>query len=192
MRKSHLLDDGNFAHSQLKSLVEKNLVEEYFLQVDRLESYEGETEQLEELTEEQKRARNEIVAAFEEGKNVLLHGVTSSGKTHLYLENIEETVAAGLNVLLLLPEIALTKQTAVRLEKKYGQALGFYHQKLSDFERVEVWRRIRNNEIKVLVGTRNALFLPFRNLGLIVVDEEHDTAYRPPKSRPISMPATPV
>lgn len=184
LRKSHILDDGNFAHAQLKSLLEKNLVEEYFLQVDRLESYEGETEQLEELSGEQMRARKEIAEAFEEGKNVLLHGVTSSGKTHLYLENIEETVLAGLNVLLLLPEIALTKQTAMRLEKKYGQALGFYHQKLSDFERVEVWRRIRNNEIRVLVGTRNSLFLPFRNLGLIVVDEEHDTAYRPREVAP--------
>ena len=184
IRKSELFDEGNFAHSQLKGLLEKGLVEEYYLQKDRLQSYEGETEELEALSADQKRAKTEIDLAFEEGKNVLLHGVTSSGKTHLYLEKIEETVAAGRNVLFLLPEISLTKQIAQRLEKKYGKQLGFYHQKLTDFERVEVWRKIRNNEIKVLIGTRNALFLPFRNLGLIIVDEEHDGAYKPREVSP--------
>lgn len=179
LKKSTLLEDGNFAHAQLKSLVEKDLVHEYYLQKDRLQSYEGTTEELEKLSPLQQQAKTEIDEAFNEGKNVLLHGVTSSGKTHLYLEKIEETVAEGKNVLFLLPEIALTKQIVQRLEKNYGKQLGFYHQKLTDFERVEVWRRIKNNEIKVLIGTRNALFLPFENLGLIVVDEEHDSNYKP-------------
>ena len=184
IRKSDIFEEGDFAHSQLKSLMDKGLIEEYYLQKDRLESYEGETEGIEELTDAQKQAKTEIDAAFNEEKNALLHGVTSSGKTHIYLEKIEETINSGKNVLFLLPEISLTKQITKRLEKKYGKQLGFYHQKLTDFERVEVWRRIRKNEIKILIGTRIALFLPFQNLGLIVVDEEHDSAYKPREVSP--------
>ena len=184
IRKSELFDEGNFSHAQLKSLVEKDLVHEFLMQKDRLESFEGEIEEIEKLTDAQSKAKNEIDDAFSEGKNVLLHGVTSSGKTHIYLEKIEETVTEGKNVLFLLPEISLTKQIVQRLEKKYGKQLGFYHQKLTDFERVEVWRKVRNNELKILIGTRNALFLPFQNLGLIVVDEEHDSMYRPREVSP--------
>lgn len=184
VRKSEIFDEGNFAHSQIKSLLEKNLVQEYFLQKDRLEAFDGETEQIEQLSAVQLVAKNEIDAAFAEDRNVLLHGVTSSGKTHIYLEKIEETIAQGKNVLFLLPEISLTKQIVHRLEKKYGKKLGFYHQKLTDFERVEVWRKVRNNELNILIGTRNALFLPYQNLGLMVVDEEHDSMYRPREISP--------
>ncbi|UFK97472.1 replication restart helicase PriA [Kaistella faecalis] len=184
IRKSEIFGEGNFSQSQLKSLIERNLVQEYFLQKDRIESYQGEIEEIEKLTKQQIQAKKEIDNAFTEGKNVLLHGVTSSGKTHIYLEKIEETVSAGKNVLFLLPEISLTKQIVQRLEKKYGKQLGFYHQKLTDFERVEVWRRIKNNDVKILIGTRNALFLPYENLGLIVVDEEHDSAYKPREVSP--------
>ncbi len=184
LRKSEVFETGNFANAQLKSLIEKNLVEEFYLQKDRLKGYEGETEVVEELTEIQKQAKFQIDSAFESGKNVLLHGVTSSGKTHLYLDKIEETLLEGKNTLLLLPEISLTKQMIQRLEKKYGKRLGFYHQKLTDFEKVEVWRKVRNNEISILIGTRNALFLPFQNLGLVIVDEEHDTAYKPKEVSP--------
>jgi len=184
IKKAELFEDGYFGSSHFKSLADKGLVEEYHMQKDRIESYEGEIEELEELSEEQKEAKTEIDEAFEEGKNVLLHGVTSSGKTHIYLDKIEEYIQEGKNVLFLLPEISLTKQITQRLEKKYGRQLGFYHQKLTDFERVEVWRRIKQNDIKILIGTRNALFLPFQDLGLIVVDEEHDSAYRPREASP--------
>lgn len=184
IKKSELFEDGYFGSSHFKPLADKGLVEEYYMQKDRIESYEGEIEELEELSEQQKTAKSEIDEAFEEGKNVLLHGITSSGKTHIYLEKIEECIRDGKNVLFLLPEISLTKQITQRLEKKYGKQLGFYHQKLTDFERVEVWRRIRQNDIRILVGTRNALFLPYQNLGLIVVDEEHDSAYRPREVSP--------
>lgn len=184
IKKSELFEDGYFGSSHFKPLADKGLVEEYFMQKDRIESYEGEIEELEELSEQQKTAKSEIDEAFEEGKNVLLHGVTSSGKTHIYLEKIDECIREGKNVLFLLPEISLTKQTTQRLEKKYGRQLGFYHQKLTDFERVEVWRRIKQNDIRILIGTRNALFLPYQNLGLIVVDEEHDSAYRPREVSP--------
>lgn len=184
IKKSFIFEEGNFSHSQLKALIDKGIIEEYLLQKDRLKSYEGETENLEELTELQKIAKSEIDIAFENDKNVLLHGVTASGKTHLYLEKIEDCISSGKNVLFLLPEISLTKQIIQRLEKKHGKILGFYHTKLTDFERVEVWRKIRNNEIKVLIGTRNALFLPYQNLGLIIVDEEHDFAYKPREVSP--------
>jgi len=184
IKKSDLFEDGYFGSSHLKALSDKSLVEEYYMQKDRIESYEGEIEELEELSVQQKAAKSEIDEAFEERKNVLLHGVTSSGKTHIYLEKIEECVKEGKNVLFLLPEISLTKQITQRLEKKYGRQLGFYHQKLTDFERVEVWRRIKQNDIRILIGTRNALFLPYQNLGLIVVDEEHDSAYRPREVSP--------
>ena len=178
IRKSEIFDEGNFNNSQLKSLIEKKLVQEYYLEKDRIDSYEGELEDIEQLTENQKVAVSEINKAFEEDKNVLLHGITSSGKTHIYLEKIEDCVSSGKNVLLLLPEIALTKQITIRLEKKYGKKLGFYHNKLTDFERVEVWRKIKKNELQILIGTRNSLFLPFENLGLVIVDEEHDSAYK--------------
>jgi len=184
IKKAEFFEDGYFGSSHFKALADKNLVAEYHMQKDRIESYEGEIEELEELSEEQKEAKTEIDEAFEEGKNVLLHGVTSSGKTHIYLGKIEECIQEGKNVLFLLPEISLTKQITQRLEKKYGRQLGFYHQKLTDFERVEVWRRIKQNDIKILIGTRNALFLPFQDLGLIVVDEEHDSAYRPREASP--------
>ncbi|MEG1592275.1 MAG: primosomal protein N' [Chryseobacterium sp.] len=178
IKKSELFEDGYFSSSHFKSLADKGLVEEYYMQKDRIESYEGEIEEVEELTEVQKAAKNEVDEAFEEGRNVLLHGVTSSGKTHIYLEKIEECISEGKNVLFLLPEISLTKQITQRLEKKYGRQLGFYHQKLTDFEKVEIWRRIKNNDVKVLIATRNSLFLPYQNLGLIVVDEEHDSGYK--------------
>ncbi|NIF06471.1 primosomal protein N' [Chryseobacterium sp. Tr-659] len=184
IKKAELFEDGYFGSSHFKALADKGLAEEYYMQKDRIESYEGEIEELEELSEQQKTAKSEIDEAFEEGKNVLLHGVTSSGKTHIYLEKIDECIKEGKNVLFLLPEISLTKQITQRLEKKYGRQLGFYHQKLTDFERVEVWRRIKQNDIRILIGTRNALFLPYQNLGLIVVDEEHDSAYRPREVSP--------
>lgn len=184
IKKADLFEDGYFGSSHFKALADKGLVEEYHMQKDRIESYQGEIEEIEELSEQQKIATSEIDEAFAEGKNVLLHGITSSGKTHVYLDKIEDCIRNGKNVLFLLPEISLTKQITQRLEKKYGRQLGFYHQKLTDFERVEVWRRIRQNDIRILVGTRNALFLPYQNLGLIVVDEEHDSAYKPREVTP--------
>ncbi len=184
IRKSDVFENGSFTASHLKGLIEKNLVQEYVLNEDRVNLYEGETEAAEQLTEIQLIAKNRIDKAFNEGQNVLLHGVTSSGKTHVYLKLMEEMTDQGKMVLVLLPEISLTKQIIGRLEKKYGSQLGFYHQKMTDFEKVEIWKKVRQNELSVIIGTRNALFLPYQNLGLIVVDEEHDQAYKPRESSP--------
>lgn len=184
IKKSSLFDEENFAYAQLKSLVDKGFVEEYWLEQDRLEHYQGDTETIEALSEVQQGALAEIKAYFDEGKHVLLHGVTASGKTHLYIHLIEQMMQSQKNSLLLLPEMALTKQIIHRLEKKYGNKIGFYHQKLTDFERVEVWKKIKQNQIQLLIGTRLALFLPYENLDLIIVDEEHDSAYKPRESTP--------
>lgn len=178
IRKSEVIEKGVFTNTHLKGLIEKGIVEEFYLQKDRLEGYSGEVEKIEQLTPTQLEAKVKIDLAFAEGKNVLLHGVTSSGKTHIFLDKIDEMVQQDRNVLVLLPEVSITKQITSRLEKKYGGKLGFYHQRLTDFERVEIWKKIRNNELRVVIGTTISIFLPFSNLGLIVVDEEHDTAYK--------------
>ncbi|MCP1252792.1 primosomal protein N' [Elizabethkingia sp. S0634] len=178
VKKSELFEDKFFSTQQLKALVDKGYVEEFYLQKDRIDSYDGDLEQIEQLTDLQQKALWEIVKQYEEKDVVLLHGVTGSGKTHLYISKIEETVASGKNVLMLFPEVALTKQITQRLEKKYGQLLGFYHSKLTDFEKVEIWRKVKNNQLKIVLGTRNALFLPFQNLGMVIVDEEHDSQYK--------------
>ncbi|MHA3045393.1 replication restart helicase PriA [Riemerella anatipestifer] len=184
IKKSILFEENNFAHAQMKALIDKGLVDEYYLQHDRLEAYSGDIENIEPLTENQNNTLKAIEEAFAQNQKVLLHGVTSSGKTHIYIHLIEQLIKEDKNTLLLLPEIALTKQIIRRLEKKYGDLIGFYHQKLTDFERVEVWRKVKLNKIKVLIGTRNALFLPYQNLDLVIVDEEHDSAYKPREASP--------
>ncbi|MSN85941.1 replication restart helicase PriA [Riemerella anatipestifer] len=184
IKKSILFEEGNFAHAQMKALIDKGLVDEYYLQHDRLEAYSGDIENIEPLTETQNNTFKAIEQSFAQNQKVLLHGVTSSGKTHIYIHLIEQLIKENKNTLLLLPEIALTKQIIRRLEKKYGDLIGFYHQKLTDFERVEVWRKVKLNKIKVLIGTRNALFLPYQSLDLVIVDEEHDSAYKPREASP--------
>ncbi|MEJ8598626.1 primosomal protein N' [Riemerella anatipestifer] len=184
IKKSILFEEGNFAHAQMKALIDKGLVDEYYLQHDRLEAYSGDIENIEPLTETQNNTFKAIEQSFVQNQKVLLHGVTSSGKTHIYIHLIEQLIKENKNILLLLPEIALTKQIIRRLEKKYGDLIGFYHQKLTDFERVEVWRKVKLNKIKVLIGTRNALFLPYQSLDLVIVDEEHDSAYKPREASP--------
>lgn len=184
LRKSQIHQDLNATDAPLKALIDKEIAEEYLLQEDRILGYEGELETLEPLSEIQKKAKTEIDHAFAEGKNVLLYGVTSSGKTHLYAEKINETLHQGKQVLYMVPEIGLAKQIIQRLEKKYGKAVVSYHSKLTDFEKVEIWQKIIRGDAKIIVGTRASLFLPMKNIGLIVVDEEHDSAYRPKEVSP--------
>lgn len=127
---------------------------------------------------QQQRAFDEIKGFFEQRDVVLLHGVTASGKTQLYIRLIEEAIAAGKNALYLLPEIALTTQITDRLKLHFGDKLGVYHSKFNDNERAEVWHKVLKGEFKVVVGARSSVFLPFNNLGLIVVDEEHESSYK--------------
>jgi primosomal protein N' (replication factor Y) len=126
----------------------------------------------------QLKAVDEIQLAFKEKQAVLLKGVTGSGKTVVYTELMKEVVDAGKQVLFLLPEIALTAQLINRLRKFFGNQIGIYHSKFNLHERVEIWHKVLNAEYKIVLGARSAMFLPFENLGLIVVDEEHDSSYK--------------
>lgn len=177
VKKSEIKDLG-FSLSVIKALKDKELLQEYSIEIDRLTSYKGELEEKEKLTTEQLQALSEMDLAFENTSVILLNGVTSSGKSHLYMEYIDRGLKENQSTLWLMPEVSLTKQMIARIEKKYGSSMGFYHSKLSDYEKIEVWKKVQKGELRLIIGTRNALFLPFKNLGLIIVDEEHDTAYR--------------
>lgn len=130
------------------------------------------------FSEDQTRAFAEINDYFQTKDVVLLHGVTASGKTQIYIRQIEQALESGKNVLYLLPEIALTTQITERLKLHFGNDLGVYHSKFNDNERAEVWHKVLKNEYKVIIGARSSVFLPFHDLGLIIVDEEHENSYK--------------
>ncbi|MDR0873748.1 MAG: primosomal protein N' [Prevotellaceae bacterium] len=126
----------------------------------------------------QSKAYEEIQKSFEKKNVTLLHGVTSSGKTEIYIHLIQKVLREGKQALYLVPEIALTAQLSTRLRKVFGEDLGIYHSKFSDGERVSVWNKLLNNEYRVILGVRSSIFLPFRDLGLIIIDEEHENTYK--------------
>ena len=165
--------------SILKSLVDKEILEFYHIQIDRVQ-YKGDTNDLKVLNDFQEKALAEIKETFKEKDVTLLHGITSSGKTEVYTKLIQEVLDEGKQVLFLLPEIALTTQIIVRLQYYFGEQISVFHSKYSINERVEVWNNVLNNKPKarIILGARSSVFLPFSNLGLIVVDEEHETSYK--------------
>ena len=170
---------ANVSSTILKSLVYKNIFEFYHIQIDRI-SFKGTTNNLKQLNEFQELALKEIKEAFTTKDVTLLHGITSSGKTEVYAKLIQEVLDAGKQVLFLLPEIALTTQIITRLQMYFGNQISVFHSKYSMNERVEVWKNVLENKSKagIILGARSALFLPFSNLGLIVVDEEHESSYK--------------
>ena len=124
-------------------------------------------------------AHDEVVRSFQSKNVCLLHGVTASGKTEIYIHLIEETIRQGKQVLYLLPEIALTTQITERLQRVFGDRLGIYHSKFPDAERVEIWQKqLTEKGYDIILGVRSSVFLPFRNLGLVIVDEEHENTYK--------------
>lgn len=164
----------------LKALIDKGILEEYYVQQDRV-AFSGETSsEIKTLNEAQIKAYEEIKTSFETNDTVLLHGVTSSGKTEIYVRLIEEVIASGKQVLYMLPEIALTTQLITRLQKYFGERISVYHSKFSVNERVEVWNNVLSEKPKsrIIIGARSSLFLPFKNLGLIIVDEEHEPSFK--------------
>lgn len=171
---------GQGSESALAALKKKGVLETYNVEVGRLKTQKALPGLLERpLSEAQDAARVKILDEFAKKDVVLLHGVTSSGKTEVYIKLIEYTLRAGKQVLYLLPEIALTTQITTRLGKVFGDKLGIYHSKFPDNERVELWRRqVGDKPFPVILGVRSALFLPFRNLGLVIVDEEHESSYK--------------
>ncbi|MBU3011743.1 primosomal protein N' [Polaribacter vadi] len=170
---------ANVSSAVLKSLVDKNIFEFYQIQTDRI-SFKGDTNSLKTLNEFQEKAYLEIKETFIKKDVTLLHGITSSGKTEIYTKLIQEVLDNGKQVLFLLPEIALTTQIITRLQFYFGEQISVFHSKYSMNERVEVWNNVLENKSKaqIILGARSSIFLPFFNLGLIVVDEEHETSYK--------------
>ena len=164
----------------LRTLIDKGILEEYFIQKDRV-SYEGEAASaIKKLSPAQDVALSEIKDSFKEKDMCLLHGVTSSGKTEIYVQLIEEVLSAGRQILYMLPEIALTTQLISRLQVYFGEKISVYHSKYSLNERVEVWNHVLESKPKaqIVIGARSSLFLPFQNLGLILIDEEHEPSFK--------------
>ena len=164
----------------VKGLVEKGIFEEYFIQEDRVNFEKNKIENELTLSQAQQQAFDEIVSSFYTKEVSLLQGVTSSGKTEIYTKLIENYIAQGKQVLYLLPEIALTTQLVARLTKHFGNKVAVFHSKYSNNERVEVWNNVIQNSTsaQIVIGARSALFLPFNNLGLIIVDEEHEQTFK--------------
>ncbi|MCF6132055.1 replication restart helicase PriA [Flavobacterium wongokense] len=164
----------------VKGLIEKGIFEEYFIQEDRVNFDKNKIENELSLSDAQNEAFVEIKKTFEDKEVTLLHGVTSSGKTEIYTKLIEDYIAKGKQVLYLLPEIALTTQLVSRLTAHFGNKVAVFHSKYSNNERVEVWNNVNQNSeaAQIVIGARSALFLPFSNLGLIIVDEEHEQTFK--------------
>lgn len=171
---------ANASDAVLRQLIQRNFLELYHREVGRLNtSGEYHPERIQPLSPAQKAAEDSIQEQFNEKNVVLLHGVTSSGKTEIYIHLIKKAIDEGKQVLYLLPEIALTVQMTRRLHNVFGSRLGIYHSKYSDAERVEIWKKQLSSEpYDVILGARSAIFLPFTRLGLIIVDEEHETSFK--------------
>ena len=175
--RSDLLAD-DISESSLHTLIKNKVFEDFEIVVPRFGFADAGTVHPLLLSERQEEARNKILEGFEQSGTVLLHGITSSGKTEIYIDLIRKAMDGGSQVLYLLPEIALTSQIVHRLKKIFGSSMGVYHSKFSDNERVEVWNGVLNGKFKFVVGVRSSVFLPFDNLGLLIVDEEHDPSYK--------------
>lgn len=173
-----LLKKSGASLAQLKGLVEKNILIIEKRSVDRIKSIPKNVEIDFEFSAAQQEASDAVADAFNTKNVCLLHGITSSGKTQVYIKLIEEYFAAGKQVLYLLPEIALTTQIIRRLQKHFGGNITIYHSRFNNNERIELWNKIRTGEVRIVLGARSALFLPFKDLGLIIVDEEHDASFK--------------
>lgn len=177
--RQELLKKNNISPSVLKELINKRILSETERNIDRLDLSDQEKLDANHLNEPQRIAYQKIKKSFEEKDVCLLHGVTSGGKTEIYIHLIEEQLKKGKQVLYLLPEIALTTQITYRLKKHFGNMLGIYHSKFADAERVEVWNNLlEQKNYKVILGVRSSIFLPFHNLGLVIIDEEHENTYK--------------
>lgn len=185
LKAADVLKRANASSAILKTMAEKGIFEVYERPVSRLKDYRAQVPVSSlQLTEAQQKAFTQIKEGFAANKPTLLHGVTSSGKTEIYIKLIQEAIDEGKQVLYLLPEIALTAQIINRLKQYFGDKLGVYHSRYGANERVEVWQQVRdfdkdkNGPRQVIIGSRSAIFLPYSDLGLIIVDEEHDSSFK--------------
>jgi primosomal protein N' (replication factor Y) len=173
-----LFAKADTSDSSLKTLIKNEILEQNEIIVSRFDEEDSEDLKQIELTSIQQGASESIMKQFTEKDIVLLHGITGSGKTEVYVDIIHKVLDSGSQVLFLLPEIALTTQIVLRLKRIFGNKMGVYHSKFSDNERVEVWKGVVEGRYQFVVGVRSAVFLPMENLGLIIVDEEHETSYK--------------
>ena len=178
VKQADLLKKSGASAAQLKGLIEKRILNANKLSVDRIRYLPKEINIDFELSAEQAAALKEIRQKFQEKNVCLLHGVTSSGKTQVYVRLMEEYISQGKQVLYLLPEIALTSQVIRRLQKYFGGYIAIYHSRFSPNERVEIWNKVKEGQVKIVLGARSSLFLPFAELGLVIVDEEQDVSYK--------------
>lgn len=177
--KKVLLDKANASATVLNELVNKNILSLDELEISRINYGESNLELSHTLNEHQQKAYEQITDSFKEKDITLLHGVTSSGKTEIYIQLIKDAIEQGKQVLYLLPEIALTTQITDRLKSVFGNKMAVYHSKFNDNERAEVWNKLlAGGECQLILGARSAIFLPFTSLGLIIVDEEHESSYK--------------
>lgn len=174
-----LLDSAGVTNAVLNGLIGKGVFEIYSFEIGRLSAEQVSVSPLNPLSSAQQQAYSEILTHFHQKNVCLLHGVTASGKTEIYIHLIQQAIQAGKQVLYLLPEIALTTQITERLKRVFGNRLGIYHSKFPDAERVEIWRKqLTDDDYDVILGVRSSVFLPFRRLGLVIVDEEHENTYK--------------
>ncbi|MES2545737.1 MAG: primosomal protein N' [Bacteroidota bacterium] len=175
-----LIEKSGATANTIKALIEKGIFEEYFIQQDRVNFLGKANEKGLHLSESQQTAFISIKENFNQKDVCLMHGVTASGKTEIYIKLIEDYIATGKQVLYLVPEIALTTQLVSRLRTHFGNKVAVFHSKYSNNERVEVWNQVLENSAKaqITIGARSALFLPFKDLGFIIVDEEHEQTYK--------------
>lgn len=177
--KKELLHRASVSPAIFNGLVDKAIFEVYQQEIGRLNLIQSSIFPLHPLNDHQQRAYHDIMEVFREKNVCLLHGVTASGKTEIYIHLIEEIISQGKQVLYLLPEIALTTQITERLQRVFGSRLGIYHSKFPDAERVEIWQKqLSRKGYDIILGVRSSVFLPFRNLGLVIVDEEHENTYK--------------
>ena len=177
--KKELLHRASVSPAIFNGLVDKAIFEVYQQEIGRLNLIQSSISPLHPLNDHQQRAYHDIMEVFREKNVCLLHGVTASGKTEIYIHLIEEIISQGKQVLYLLPEIALTTQITERLQRVFGSRLGIYHSKFPDAERVEIWQKqLSRKGYDIILGVRSSVFLPFRNLGLVIVDEEHENTYK--------------
>jgi len=182
--KAQLLKKAGATDVQLKGLLEKNILLTEKRAVDRIRQLPKDMVIDFVLSPIQEEALTEIKERFTHKQVTLLHGVTASGKTQIYIRLIEEQIMLGKQVLYLLPEIALTAQTIRRLQKHFGGYIAIYHSKFNPNERVEIWNKVKSGDVKVVLGARSSLFLPFKELGLVIADEEHDASYKQQEPAP--------
>jgi primosomal protein N' (replication factor Y) len=180
--KSLLLSESQSSTSALDALIDKGFLQSVSESVSRISENDSFKEPIKQLSEAQDAAYKSIKKQFQDKDIILIHGVTSSGKTEIYIHLIEEQLKLGKQVLYMLPEIALTTQIILRLKRHFGAVTGVYHSRFSDAEKVEIWKRVAEKDqmknYRLILGVRSSIFLPFSDLGLIIVDEEHDGSYK--------------